>query len=331
MKHSNIAIFVPHAGCPNQCSFCDQRAISATLQPPSVQEVESILTGALSMKNRECAEIAFFGGSFTAIERGYMVSLLETASRFVGADGFSAIRISTRPDCIDSEILSLLKRYGVTAIELGAQSMDDGVLTVNRRGHTSKQVEDSAALIKASGFELGLQMMVGLYGDTKTLIRQTCERIIELQPDTVRIYPTVVLKNTHLAQLLEQGDYVPMSIESAVELCADLLSRFEAHGIRVIKLGLHASQEVEKQMFGGIYHPAFRELCESRMMFSRALEQLEALDIKFATIYVAPSAISKMIGQKHSNIAAFGALGYDVCVKADDTLSGYDLHVTRKE
>ena len=162
MSHANISVFIPHMGCPNACSFCNQRTISSTAHAPSPDEAEDIIRGAyeyMSPEKRRNTEIAFFGGSFTAIDREYMISLLEVADRYITCEnGFCGIRISTRPDCIDEEILMLLKKYHVTAIELGAQSMNDRVLEMNMRGHTSEDVRRSAAMIKLYGFELGLQM-----------------------------------------------------------------------------------------------------------------------------------------------------------------------------
>lgn len=168
MKHANVAIFVPHNGCPHQCSFCNQRSITGQQVQPTPQDILSAIQVAKSSQNAQIreTEIAFFGGSFTAIERSYMCALLNVAAPFVKDKTFSGIRISTRPDAIDDEILTLLKQYGVTSIELGAQSMDDSVLVHNQRGHTAEQVRTASRLIKSYGFSLGLQMMTGLYGDT---------------------------------------------------------------------------------------------------------------------------------------------------------------------
>src|SRR5659263_124650 len=199
-----------------------------------------------------------------------MVSLLEAAAPFVGENGFKGIRISTRPDAIDEERLLILKKYNVTAIELGAQSMDDGVLLLNRRGHTAVDVINAARLIKSSGFELGLQMMTGLYGDTQQGALKTAIEIAKLEPKTVRIYPTIVLEETLLAELYHKGEYLPQSLEDAVSLCAQLLEYFFLQGIKVIRLGLHASEGIENGRISGPWHPAFRELCENYIYFKRA-------------------------------------------------------------
>ena len=207
---------------------------------------------------REAAggEIAFFGGSFTMIERGYMISLLEAAYEYVEKGIFKGIRISTRPDGISEEICEILKKYGVTAVELGAQSLDDGVLELNERGHTAKQVEDAVCLLKSFGFETGLQMMTGLYGSENSDSLETAEKIVAMKPDTVRIYPTVIIKGTRLHELMLTGEFVPKGIDETVELCARIIPMFENAGIKIIRVGLHSGGGVEGDFAGGAYHPA---------------------------------------------------------------------------
>ena len=203
MSHSNISIFVPHLGCPHQCSFCNQKHITGCSILPHAKDVDEAVEIAKKSKKYDPnnTEIAFFGGSFTSIDPLYMTELLEAAYTHVENGSVAGIRISTRPDCINKEILYSLKNYGVTAIELGAQSMVDSVLVANNRGHLSCDVVTSSHLIKDYGFSLGLQMMIGLYESSKELDIYTAQKIIELQPDTVRIYPTITLKNTYLEKL----------------------------------------------------------------------------------------------------------------------------------
>lgn len=303
------------------CAFCNQRTISGKTEIPTAQTVRNICETALSqVRDRENCEIAFFGGSFTAIERGYMVSLLEAAREFLGENGFSGIRVSTRPDCVDQEILSLLKSYGVTAVELGAQSMNDLVLSANERGHTAEDVVRASELIKSFGFELGLQMMVGLYKSTPETDLETSGRIIALKPETVRIYPTVILENTKLGELYKSGEYVPYTLEKAVELCAFMLEGFRKNDIRVIKLGLHASETVEGEMLGGLYHPAFRELCESRLYLEKmksAIEEKQAGKITKAVFSVPSNKLSQALGQKKSNVKYFESMGIRLEIKGD--------------
>ncbi len=326
MKHKNISIFIPHVGCKNDCSFCNQRTISGTVNPPTQEEVREILRKAFhDIHDKSTTEIAFFGGSFTAINHDYMISLLQVANEFIGQDKFTGIRISTRPDAITQEILSLLKKYHVTAIELGAQSMIDDVLSLNDRGHTAEDVRIASKLIQQNGFALGLQMMVSLYGDTQQGVYQTANEIIAIKPDTVRIYPTVILRSTKLAKLYEQGLYEVMPLETAVSICADLLSMFTKQGIKAIKLGLHASNDVEKDMVGGIYHPAFRELCESEIYYKLALNKLMKLNSANVVIEVSEKSISKMIGQKKINMEKLRKQGYCVKVTPNCELNEFEV------
>ena len=315
MKRTNISIFIPHIGCPHRCSFCDQRTISGAVKPPTGSEVTAVLEGqAASLTERGMtAEIAFFGGSFTAIPRGYMTELLEAASRAVKRFGcYSGIRCSTRPDCISEEILELLSGYGVTAIELGAQSMSDEVLNANGRGHTAEDVRRASRLIKERGIELGLQMMTGLYRDSVDDCRYTAEEFIKLSPATVRVYPTVILKNTRLGELFERGEYGSFTFDETVELCAELLRKFERNGVRVIRLGLHASREVESDMLGGVYHPAFRETVESRVFLDDMKQLLSGREKGRYRVFTDPRNISKAVGQKRGNIKAMAELGYEI-------------------
>lgn len=328
---ANIAIFVPHVGCPHRCSFCDQRAITGTERLPrgaDVTETASRVVRQMGSKAKK-AEIAFFGGSFTAIDRQYMIELLAAAAPFVREGKTGGIRISTRPDAIDRKVLGILKKYGVTAIELGAQSMDDQVLLKNERGHTAAQVEAASAQIKDEGFELGLQMMTGLFGSRPELDVQTAEKLAALCPDTVRIYPAVTLKNTLLERLCREGRYLPPTLDETVQLCARLLRFFHGKGIPVIKLGLHASQEVEKNFVAGPYHPAFRELCESKIYLENAQAALGKESGEFI-LYVNPSCISKMAGQKKQNLKALAQQGKICRIRGRESLTIYEVE-TEKE
>lgn len=326
--HSNISIFVPHIGCPNKCSFCNQRYITGSCWAPCAADVEKAVTAAKGSRNfdSKTAEIAFFGGSFTAINRNYMTALLKAAEQFVKDGTVKGIRISTRPDAIDDDILTLLKEYGVTSIELGAQSMNDRVLRMNNRGHTSGDVERASRLIREYGFELGLQMMTGLYGDSDNSAVKTAERLIALKPDTVRIYPTIVLKDTDLAALYADNIYKPQTLDSAVTLASKLYKLFTENGIRVIRLGLHSIEE--KAYIAGPWHPAFSELCQSQIMLTGVLSSLTEKG-KY-NIKVAKSAVSKMTGQGRKNIIFLKSRGYDCRVAVDEKLSGLDFKLERE-
>ncbi len=322
MKKGNISIFVPHLGCPCQCSFCNQKTITGKTEQPTAEDVDRAVQIALKRKGFDY-EIAFFGGSFTAIDRDYMVSLLESAYKYVKSNEVKGIRISTRPDYIDEEILSMLKSYGVTSIELGAQSMDNGVLEANRRGHTADDVVKASELIKSFGFELGLQMMTGLYTDTCEKAVITAEKIIELKPVTVRIYPTVVLKNTYLAELYLNGEYNPLNADESAELCAELVPMFENAGIKIIRLGLHSSEDIKQNMLAGGFHDSFGELVKSRIMVNKIL----ALPPDDYQVFVNSRSLSKLKGNNKSNIYLLIERGYNIKIIIDNSLDVDELRI----
>ncbi len=332
MKHANISLFVPHMGCPHQCSFCNQKTISGSVRELTPEDVVKTLQSAIEDNNNpETTEIAFFGGSFTAIDRDYMISLLASAKPFIDKRYFSGIRISTRPDAIDEDVLDVLKAYKVTAIELGAQSTDSEVLALNNRGHSRQDIIDAAKLIKSYGFSLGLQMMTGLLGDTDEKSIKTCEDIIALKPDTVRIYPTIILEGTCLAELYKKGKYKPQTLEEAVSLCALLLREFKKNNIKVIRLGLHSGGNVEEGYVTGPYHQAFGELCESEIYFSLALEKLKGTPKGDVTLYVNSREISKMTGQKQTNKTKLASYGYNVTIKGKEGLKQYEIEIQINE
>ncbi|MBQ7744159.1 MAG: radical SAM protein [Ruminococcus sp.] len=325
MKHANISIFIPHNGCPHKCSFCNQKSITGQAYQPTGEDVKTTLTKAVSDLGDRAkeTEIAFFGGSFTAIDRQYMLELLTAAKPFT--EVFKGIRISTRPDCIDDEVLTLLKEYGVTSIELGAQSMDNSVLELNNRGHKAEDVVNASKRIKEFGFSLGLQMMTGLYGSDFEKDIKTAESFIALKPDTVRIYPTVIMKNTDLADFYNSGKFVPYTLDESVELCSRLILMFEREGISIIRLGLHYSDSLVDDSLGDNYHPAFKELCESKIFYNSFIEQTSNLSSKKFDVFINQRSLSKFLGQKKSNIKKLNALGYELTVNFDNELSKYEL------
>lgn len=325
MKHINVSLFVPHLGCPNSCIFCNQKTISGKCEPLKNEDIIKACDIAREGKyDISDSEIAFFGGSFTAIERDKMISFLETARPYVGTC-FSGIRISTRPDCIDREVLEILRKYGVTAIELGAQSMSREVLIKNERGHTPEDTEKACELIREYGFSLGLQMMTGLYGSDDETDIYTARKFIEIHPDTVRIYPTTVLENTKLQSLYNEGKYTPPTLGDSVKLCSRLLLMFCENNIKVIRLGLHSGGNVEDGFVAGAYHPAFRELVEGEIYKNLIEEKLSSLPEGDYTISVHPKEISKALGQKRCNALYFGEKGKNIKITGDETLSRYDV------
>ena len=325
MKKGNISIFIPFNGCPQQCSFCNQKTITGMQSQPTVDDVKEAVETALKKKGYTY-EIAFFGGSFTAIDREYMLLLLDTAYEYVKSGAIEGIRISTRPDCIDAEILDILKSRGVTSIELGAQSMDDGVLEANRRGHTAQDVVNASKLIKEYGFELGLQMMTGLYLDTDEKAIETAKKLIELEPATVRIYPTVVLKGTYLAELYDEELYKPQNVDDAAALCTKLIPMFENAGIRIIRLGLHSSEDIKKNMVAGAFHPAFGEIVQSRFMLNKVLEHPPG-DYE---IFVNPKSVSKLKGNQKRNVYFLMEEGYNIKFTVTDKVAVDELKIVRR-
>lgn len=329
MKHANVAFFVPMVGCPHRCSFCDQNSITGENGIPTPEEVDKTLKKAARELHgfSEKAEIAFFGGSFTMIPREIMLSLLAPAKKWIDRKAFSGIRISTRPDAIDEEVLAVLKEYGVTSIELGAQSCNNEVLIKNRRGHTFEDTVRASELIKNAGFSLGLQMMTGMPGSEKKDDMLTAARFASLKPDTMRIYPTLVLRNTLLEKWYESGEYSPLSVDEAAAQCAELLDVFDLYKIKVIRLGLHAEGSLEENLVAGPYHPAFREICESIRFRKKIAPMLTRLPKGSYVLRVAPSEISKCSGQHRSNIEHWQSLGYEVKVTPDKNLSPGDFEV----
>ena len=328
LKHSNISIFVPHIGCPNKCSFCNQRYITGAFKAPTVRDVAIAVKNAQTSPNYDpkTTEIAYFGGSFTAINRNYMLRLLRVAHRFVKSGVVSGIRVSTRPDAIDDEILTLLKEYSVTAIELGAQSLNDRVLRLNNRGHKVSDVVKAAKKIREHGFELGLQIMTGLYADSDASAIKTAEKVIEIKPDTVRIYPTIVLKDTDLEALYLDNIYKPQTLDNAVSLASKLYKMFTDNSIRVIRLGLHSIEQ--SAYIDGPWHPAFSELCQSQILLNEVLGKIQ--EKGNYTIYIGKSDVSKMIGQKRSNILHLESKGIYCKVKSDDTLGNLQVRIERE-
>jgi len=301
-----IPFFITHAGCPHQCVFCNQKNITGELRPPDPSSLPHSIRKFLEVRgDGQPAQVAFYGGSFTALPVDTQRSYLEAVRPFIRSGAIESIRLSTRPDFITHDILAFLKQYSVTTIELGAQSMDDEVLRRARRGHTSSDTRNAFQLIRAESFVAGLQLMPGLPGDTPDTFRETVTQVISLKPDFIRIYPALVIKDTPLTELYRAGRYAPLSLEEAVVQCHTAVKRFEQAGIEVIRVGLQPTEELERPgtIVAGPWHPAFRQLVDSL----RFLEAMSALLTRGSasgavTFFVNPADISSAIGQKHGNI-----------------------------
>ncbi len=263
-RHYNIPIFIPELACPFQCIYCNQQKISGRLKIPSDADIVIIIEEHLSTIPKESSEteLAFFGGNFTGIGIDDQRRLLGLVQPYLKTGSISGIRLSTRPDYIDEDILKMLKDFGVKTIEVGAQSMDDNVLRLSKRGHTSKDTEKAAGMILKEGFLLGLQMMIGLPGDTLESTIFTARRIIELGADNTRIYPTLVIRDTVLERMFKEGRFKPLTLDEAVSWSKELLLIFEKADVKVIKLGLHPSEGLlsGEELIAGPFHQSFREL-----------------------------------------------------------------------
>lgn len=305
-KRYIIPIFIPHEGCPHDCSFCNQKKITGITA--NQENVENTIEKYLKLypKSAEIIEIAFYGGSFTGLPIEKQIQLLRPAYNMKKSGYISDIRLSTRPDYISKDILNLLKQYGVSIIELGLQSTDDNVLFLNGRGHTRKDIFDAVYNIREYPFKIGLQMMIGLFADNIKTINRTVEDILLLKPDFVRIYPTIVIKDTHLETLYKKGVYKPYTLERAVSICKELLLVFKKNDIPVIRLGLQATDDINygKALVAGPYHPAFREIVETeiyRDLIEEEIKKYEIIGLKELIIYCHPRLSSKAAGFRKSN------------------------------
>ncbi len=320
-KKYNIPLFIPHEGCGHDCVFCNQRKITGLQTSVTPEKAGDEITEILgTIKNPDCdIEIAFFGGSFTGLDIGLQRRFFEVASAFKD-ERIRGIRLSTRPDYINKRVLEQCLEFGVKTIELGVQSASDRVLEMNRRGHTFAQVETAARMIKSAGIDLGLQMMVGMYGSDPAEDIETCRRIIGLEPACTRIYPTLVLKDTLLEQLYKSGQYEPYSLGRAVGVSAEILSMFRKSGVEVIRVGLYPGEDLRSDgnIVSGPFHPAFGELVENRIYRNKIEADIINQGLKNCEYEISakPSETSKIIGQKGANREYFKQkYGVKLCLK----------------
>ncbi len=305
-KHINIPIFIPHLGCPNNCVFCNQRSISGRQsfeRDDAEKQIEEVLS---TLESDVPREIAFFGGSFTGIDRDLMIYLLGVAKKYVDKGDVSGVRLSTRPDYIDRERLDILKKYGVTAVELGLQSMDSEVLLHSKRGHSVEDAERACALIKEYGFELVGQMMIGLPKSTPEREIMTAEKICRMGADGARVYPTVVFYNTELCDMAKRGEYTPLAPEDAVERTKNVLSVFDKYSVPCIRVGLCASENLsdDSEVYGGANQSAIGELAMGELFLEKicaTLDENPKMRGENLIIYAPKGAVSKVSGQNKRN------------------------------
>ncbi len=306
-----IPLFIPHEGCPHACIFCNQHSISGEQATIDADKVRQTVEQWLQWKNsgRQCM-VAFYGGSFSGLQQERQEELLNAVQPYLREGSVDAVRVSTRPDYIDSRRLSLLRRYGVTTVELGVQSLDDGVLQACRRGHTAQQVREAVSCLRVSGFLVGIQLMLGLPGQNFTSLRRTVSATIALAPDMVRIYPALVVAGSRLEQLWKQGKFTPLSLGKAVVQAAYMKKRFDKASIRVIRMGLQAGDSLDQTFRAGPYHPAFGEMVFSRMMFHRARKILAACSSRDSVrLVINPKDQSIFRGVRSANLHRLSELG----------------------
>ena len=319
MNASIIPIFIPHAGCPHDCVFCDQKRIAGRVCAPAPENVRAEVLAALERRHKAAPQVAFYGGSFTAIPVQEQCAYLSAVTDMVEDGRLSGVRVSTRPDFIDADILARLKAYGVTTVELGIQSFCDEVLNASGRGHDAAAGERAAKCVKEHGMELVLQLMAGLPQDSRGRALASARRAAELSPDGVRIYPVAVIEGTKIEEHYKCGKYTPLTVEEAVDWSADMLEVFIECGIPVIRIGLNTSETLEGSVVAGAYHPALGELVKSRVYLRRARRAVAELSPEAGDSVVlsaAPGCISQLCGQHSQNREA---------IKSEFSLSGVKI------
>ena len=304
-KHYTIPIFTPELACPFQCVFCNQVKISGHQNIPTESEVINTIENHLSTFKAidKIVEVGFFGGSFTGIPINQQLSYLTTVEPYIKSGKIQGIRLSTRPDYINDEILKMLKEHHVTTIELGAQSFDDEVLKQTRRGHTSLHIEEASNLIKSYGFNLGLQMMIGLPGDTINKAVNTAKKIIMAGADCTRIYPAVVIKDTLMHKWYMDGKYKPLSLKQAVDWTKQIFPLFEKAGVKIIRVGLHPSEGlvIGEELIDGPLHSSFKELVLTAIWTDLLNPLLQKYQNKNIEIHVPVKELNYAIGYKAVN------------------------------
>ena len=333
VKEHILPFFIPHIGCPNRCVFCDQVQVAGTVLPPTAEEVKTAID---SWQETDLPTVAFYGGSFTALPKNEQIYFLAPAYEALKQNKIKAIRISTRPDAVDTGSLLLLKEYGVKTVEIGVQSVEDHVLKMSGRGHTVEQCFEALKLLKEEGFISGVQLMPGLPGEKRENAMKGIKELLRLKPDMARIYPTIILKNTELAKLYESGLYQPMSVEEAVDMCADIVLLCDYYNVKVIRVGLQPTLDIAwgSSVVAGPFHPAFGHLVKSRIFRQKVLYLLKQNQGK--VLYAKKSNIPAIVGQNKENMPLYGDIrirGWDL---PDDVIAlGNDkeplIYLTHKE
>lgn len=345
-KKSNyiIPIFVPFLGCPHKCVFCDQEKItgidSSINQLNVTKTLHTYLKTIQEKTGPKNIEVGYYGGSFTGLPFNVQEELLKPATELKEAGLINGIRLSTRPDYINRQVLLLLKKHQVTTIELGVQSLDKKVLMNSKRGHSITDVFNSVNLIREFDFFLGIQLMIGLPGDSKEKAINSAKTTVTLAPDFVRIYPTVVIKDTELHELYLKGLYHPWNLEDTIDVCKNMLYIFSKNHIKIIRIGLQDTVQLkEKYIVAGPHHPAIGELVQSAV-FLDMIEYLLNINQKVSsienewksyTVYCWPNDESKVRGQKNKNIMILKKKypNINITIKTNTNLSPHAISLNR--
>jgi len=331
MRHYVIPFFIPEFGCPHRCIYCNQKSITGSAFFSPVPDIHSKISRWLETmpKSPKSVEVAFYGGNFTGLPLQLQQEYLQKAAKWILQGDINGIRVSTRPDYINPTVLHGLQKHGVKTIELGAQSMHDEVLKLSGRGHNARHVEEASKLILEHGFRLGLQMMTGLPGDSMEKTLFTAKRIADLGAHETRIYPVLVIRDTPLASMFEQGKYTPLSLQETIERCKKLVLLFEANSVKVLRLGLHPSEGIcsGQDLIAGPFHPALRELVNTAIWKELLEKEVKYDGARKLTVEVCPSQLQAAIGHRKSNKIYFSKYFKQVVIKTNRELHGREFRI----
>ena len=313
MKHYNIPIFISHFGCPNACVFCNQVKINGRETDVTIEDLRNIIDEYLKILPKDSyKEVAFFGGTFTGISLGKQKEYLEGVKEYLDKGLVQGIRLSTRPDYINKEVLDQLKKYNVTTIELGVQSLDEDVLRKSARYYPIEVVYEASKLIKSYGIDLGIQLMLGLPGSTFETDFETAKKVVEIMPQNARVYPTLIIKDTEMERMYQRGEYEVFTLDEAIKRCRKIISLLELNGINIIRVGLQPSDDLRNGGVAveGAFHPAFRELVDGEIYFD-FLKKIKEKDGKL-NIILNERLVSRVVGLKRKNLKRLGEINFTI-------------------
>ena len=313
MKHYNIPIFISHFGCPNACVFCNQVKINGRETDVTIEDLRNIIDEYLKILPKDSyKEVAFFGGTFTGISLGKQKEYLEGVKEYLDKGLVQGIRLSTRPDYINKEVLDQLKKYNVTTIELGVQSLDEDVLRKSARYYPIEVVYEASKLIKSYGIDLGIQLMPGLPGSTFETDFETAKKVVEIMPQNARVYPTLIIKDTEMERMYQRGEYEVFTLDEAIKRCRKIISLLELNGINIIRVGLQPSDDLRNGGVAveGAFHPAFRELVDGEIYFD-FLKKIKEKDGKL-DIILNERLVSRVVGLKRKNLKRLGEINFTI-------------------